>query len=90
MGSAAFDVYPAGVVVGVQQQPRQFAVVVVEVAIEGGVESRTFGLHPAASQPGEDRRIPLFGERLDHGAPGHTHDVGGHRRQLDQSQLAPG
>jgi hypothetical protein len=43
------------------------------------------GLHPAAGQPGEQRRIPLSGDqRLDHGAAGHAHDVGGHRRYLDQ------
>ena len=69
----------------VQQHPGEFGVMVVEPAVERGDQGRVFGLHPAAGQPGEHPRIALPGDqRLDHGPPGHAHDVGGHRRHLDQ------
>ena len=69
----------------VQQHPGEFGVMVVEPTVEGGDQGRVFGLHPAAGQPGEHLGIPLSGDqRLDHGASGHAHDVGGHRRYLDQ------
>ena len=86
------DAGPQGVDLGgqgidlVQQHPREFGVMVVEAAIEGGEQSRVFGLHPAPRQPSEHLGIALSGDqRLDHGASGHARDVGGHRRQLDQA-----
>ena len=69
----------------VQQHPGEFGVVVVEAAAQRLDEGGALGLHPATGQAGEHLRIPLPGDQcLDHGAPGHAHDVGGHRRQLDQ------
>ena len=37
----------------IQQHPREFGVMVVEPAIEGGEQSRVFGLHPAPRQLGQ-------------------------------------
>jgi hypothetical protein len=72
----------------VQQHPRQLGVVVIEAAGQRRHQRSALAAHPPPGQLGEHLGVTLPGdERLQHGAPGDPHDVGGHRPELDQGVL---
>jgi hypothetical protein len=72
----------------VQQHPRQLGVVVIEAAGQRLHQGAALAAHPPPGQLSEHLGVTLPGDqRLQHGAPGDPHDVGGHRPPLDQGVL---
>jgi hypothetical protein len=72
----------------VQQHPCQLGVVVIKAAVKRLHQGAALAAHPSPGQLSEHRGVTLPGhQRLQHGPPGDSHDVGGHRPQLDQGVL---
>jgi hypothetical protein len=69
----------------VQQQLGEFAVVVVEHAVQGLDEIVVLGFHAAAGQGSQRARVAFPGDhRVDHVLRGQGGQLAGYGRQLDQ------
>jgi hypothetical protein len=83
-GGEGVDLHGEGVVLA-EQDPGQLGVMGVEPAGQGLHQRGVLDSHPAPGQAGQYLRVALSGDqRPDHRPAGLAHDVGGHRRQLDQ------